>query len=221
MNRKLKEQLELVITQCSALKAKLDEATARNRQYEAQIEQLRKEISQQQSVTITDAPPEPQVPQEPQDAQEPQEAQEPEKAKEPQEPEIAIPADIETPDSLQETAVAVEEPTEAELTAEIPTPATEVAPEVEAVETEGMQSISEIGAELIAQAKAASDDYIRRLESAHPNGCNSLTDIIRCRTDLFKAEISGIIDKNSANSEKLSSMCSALIKLVQYFEDVK
>lgn len=261
MNNKLKEQLELVIIQCSALKAKLDEAAARNRQYEAEIEQLRKTLAQQQSpeamanaaktqpvgsdrpdavqstssVAKIDPPAaEAQAAEQPMataftDAPQPaEEAVIPESAEAIPDTARAKPLEAtETPSTAAEpvtdgVAAAVETPAEAPNATETSPALAEVAPApAEASEAQSFQSILETGAELVSQAVATSKQYIQRLEAAHPDGCSSLMDIIRSRTDLFKVEISGIIGGFGTNAEKREKMNTALIKLVQYFENVK
>lgn len=260
MNKKLKEQLELVIIQCSALKAKLDEATARNRQYEAEIDQLRKTLAQQQSpeamidaektapaeserpdaaqsaaaVAQTDPPAaDMQAAEEPMataftDASQPEEAVIPDSAEAiPDAAPAKTPDVTETPSTTAEpvtvdAAAAVETPAEAPNAAETSPALAEAAPApAEASEAQSFQSILETGAEMVSQAVATSREYIQRLEAAHPDGCSSLMDIIRSRTDLFKVEISGIIGGFGTNAEKREKMNAALIKLVQYFENVK
>ena len=259
MNKKLKEQLELVIIQCSALKAKLDEAAARNRQYEAEIERLHKTLAQQQNpkamidakapapaesdradaaqsaaAVVETAPPDAEA----RAAEEPA-AEASTDAAQPEEAVISKSADAipdaapaktpeatETPSTAAEPATvdiaAVETPAEAPDATETSPPLAEAAPApAEASEAQSFQSILETGAELVSQAVATSREYIRRLEAAHPDGCSSLMDIIRSRTDLFKVEISGIIGGFGTNAEKREKMNTALIKLVQYFENVK
>ncbi len=198
MNKKLKEQLELVIMQCSALKASLDEALVRNRQYEKEIAILRNKAEAGESTVEKEVLPEP-ISEEPK-------IENIETATE------VEPVAEETPTLEPEDEVAV-----AEEPAEVITE-TETEPKTE---MQTFQSVLEIGADMVSQAVQSSKDYIAKLEESHPEGCNSLIDIIRSRTDLFKVEISGIISGVGSIAEKREKMNAALIKLIQYFENVK
>ncbi len=194
MNKKLKEQLELVIMQCSALKASLDESLVRNKQYEAEIARLREKLEEDKNEAyseevVVEAPAE--------------------------QAEVAVEeADEQIPQQVIEEPVAQQ--TEEETTEAKELPAVETAPEMQ-----NFQSTLEMGADMVSQAVASSKEYIARLEASHPEGCSSLADIIRSRTDLFKVEISGIIGGAGSLTEKREKMSSALIKLIQYFENVK
>ena len=200
MNKKLKEQLELVIMQCSALKASLDEALVRNRQYEKEIAILRSKDEVGESTVEKEVLPEP-IFEEP-------ETQNTDTLIE------AEPVNKEAPKAEPEEEIVVaEEPKELVAEAE---PETE--PETE---MQTFQSVLEIGADMVSQAVSSSKDYIAKLEESHPEGCNSLIDIVRSRTDLFKVEISGIISGAGSIAEKREKMNTALIKLIQYFENVK
>lgn len=199
MNRKLKEQLELVIMQCSTLKASLDEALARNRQYEKELKVLRNEPSDAPVMEVAkEQKPELQ-----------QEVSADSTLKEAEEPIVEQPdTDLSQNDSDNQPDEVSNEPE----------PIAEPEPKNE---TQDFQNILEIGADMVSQAVSSSKEYIARLEELHPEGCSSLTDIIRSRTDLFKVEISGIIGGFGDISEKRERMNSALIKLIQYFENVK
>lgn len=231
MNKKLKEQLELVIIQCSALKAKLDEAHARNQQYEAEIEKLHRQLENPSPAEDPQPPETAPKAEEPQPAEEPAAAatelaapqtEEAPAAKEPAAPAKSEPIATFTPEAEHAPAVSPVPQPENAPPAAAETPSPEVpAPAAEAPEAQSFQNILETGAELVSQAVATSKEYIQQLEATHPGGCNSLTEIIRSRTDLFKVEISGIIGGFGTAAEKREKMNSALVKLVQYFENVK
>lgn len=234
MNKKLKEQLELVIMQCSALKASLDESLVRNKQYETEIANLRRELAETENVTDTAPQKEETIVEKPAGAPETVAVEEtPEPASE--EPTIEETAEQSTPATKtpgEQTEVAIEEADEqiprpifeepvAEQKEEQPTEAKELPAKETAPEMQSFQSTLEMGADMVSQAVASSKEYIARLEASHPEGCSSLTDIIRSRTDLFKVEISGIIGGAGSLTEKREKMNNALIKLIQYFENVK
>lgn len=268
MNKKLKEQLELVIIQCSALKAQLDEAVTRNQQYEAEIEQLRSALEQLQkpcaapvaealeippeetpmaqaeqtqplhseaapavtetaepaattetttpmpaAETVPEATPSETAMAEAPPATEPHVPESDDTAGAAQEAQAAPPAISETMPAADIPAMPVETPEATETAQTQP-------PEEDAPEAQSFQNILETGAELVSQAVATSKEYIRRLEAAQPES-HSLADIIRSRTDLFKVEISGIIGGFGTAAEKREKMNTALVKLIQYFENVK
>ena len=202
MNKKLKEQLELVIMQCSALKASLDEALVRNRQYEKEIAILRNKAEAGESTVEKEALPEPIC--------------EETKVEDINTATEVEPIAEESP-ALEQEAEVVDEEEPAEVVTE---EETEIEAEPE-TEMQTFQSVLEIGADMVSQAVQSSKDYIAKLEESHPEGCNSLIDIIRSRTDLFKVEISGIISGAGSIAEKREKMNTALIKLIQYFENVK
>lgn len=241
MNHKLKEQLELVIIQCSALKAKLDEALTRNKQYEAEIKALHDEVNRLQTEPGLQEPPQSETPPIPasqagipaaevitaaaeasctdaNDVCRPAEAAPPVPA------ESAAPCAEPNPPAAEETVHKDKEPeppTEKPLAAAENSEPLRTPAKNPAADMQNFESILEAGADMVAQAVSISKEYIMRLETAHPEGCSSLVDIILSRTDLFKVEISGIIGGCGSTSDKREKMHSALIKLIQYFENVK
>lgn len=217
MNRKLKEQLELVIIQCSSLKAKLDEALTRNKQYESEIEALRRKLEQ---LPLADREVLAQEPESPMPSEATQETETETKLETQITAEEEVKTETEpTPNTFADTVESANLSASEQKESE---PLKDDAPSAPSLSEENnFQNILETGADIVSQAVKISKEYISRLETNYPDNCNNLTEIIRSRTDLFKVEISSIIGGGGTAIEKREKMNSALVNLIQYFENVK
>lgn len=234
MNKKFKEQLELVLIQCSSLKAQLDEAAARNKEYEKELAHLNEVIASlnnaADTVTKTD---EAECEMTSQD-EETEVSEEVEVSEETETPcEEALPEDIakktdDNAEAPQEAIVPLQNEPEqnpastVDISSGEPLKDDSDMPELPTTEdVYNFQSILEIGTDMVSQAVASSQEYIEKFKVERPESYHNLSEIIRSRTELFKYEISGIISGYGDVAEKREKMNALLIKLIQYFENVK